>query len=145
MRTPVAVLLGSAGIALGVSNAAGRLERPYDLRDRETPQSWLEGGVVQWAVRNGVALGLGVTTRIGYWLWYAVPVICLLAGRPLPGALVYGLYGLVRTGVGAPALSLVLSRIGSGVFVARLTDVRRRLLGAQGVVLVGVGVWLVLW
>ena len=84
-----------------------------------------------------------MTTRIGYWLWYAVPVICVLTGLLL-GALMYGVYGLVRTGVGPLALVSVLSRIGSRVFVARLTASRRRL-AAQGVVLTGVGVSFVLW
>lgn len=144
-RTLAAVILGGAGIALGASNVAGRLEHAYGVRDRETPKSWLDGGVARWAVLNGVTLGVGVTTRVGYWLWYAVPVICLLTGRPLAGALVYGIYGLVRAGVGPLALASMLSRIGSGVFVARLTAIRRRLLAAQGVVLIGVGAWFVLW
>jgi hypothetical protein len=86
-----------------------------------------------------------VTTRIGYWLWYAVPVTCLLTGRSLLGALMYGVYGLVRTGIGPLELVSVLSRIGSRVFVAWLTAARRRLLAAQAVVLFGVGVWFVLW
>jgi hypothetical protein len=144
-RTATAVTLGSIAIALGVCNAAGRLERAYDLLDRETPQSWLDGGAARWAVLNGATLGLGVTTRIGYWLWYAVPVICLLAGQPLPGALVYGLYGLVRTGLGPLALVSVLSRIGSGGFVARRTALRPGLLAVQGATLVALGVSLLLW
>lgn len=144
-RRSAAIILGSAAIVLGTLNVAGRFERAYDLRDRETPKRWLDGGVVQWAMLNGLVLGLGVTTRVGYWLWYAVPITCLLSGEPLLGALVFGVYGLVRTGIGPLALFPVLSRLGSENFVARLTALRRRLLFAQGAVLVGVGVWFVLW
>jgi hypothetical protein len=95
-------------------------------------------------VLNGMTLGLGVATRIGSWLLYAVQVTCLLTGWLLLGALMYGVYGLVRTGVGPLALVSVLSRIGSRVFVARLTASRRRL-AAQGVLLTAVEVSFVFW
>jgi hypothetical protein len=47
-------------------------------------------------VRNGLALGFGATSRIGFCLWYAVPVGALLLARPDLGAAIYGAYGLFR-------------------------------------------------
>jgi len=73
------------------------------------PQRWLGAGPLRWAFRNGAALGIGATTRIGFWLWYVVPVAALLVGRPALGAVVYGVYGLVRGGAVWP-LILSLSR-----------------------------------
>lgn len=64
--------------------------------DRETPQAWIHSGPIKWAVYNGVVLGNGATSRIGFWLWYLVPGAALLAGSPLRGAIVYGAYGLAR-------------------------------------------------
>jgi hypothetical protein len=50
----------------------------------------------EWAARNGLAMGTGFTTRIGFWLWYAVPVSALLSASVLEGAAIYGAYALVR-------------------------------------------------
>lgn len=68
-------------------------------------------GPLRWAIRNGLSLGFGATSRIGFSLWYAVPLGALLLGSPLLGAAVYGTYGLLRA-VAAPLLLLasVLSR-----------------------------------
>ncbi|HEU0127902.1 MAG TPA: hypothetical protein VFQ48_04765 [Pseudonocardiaceae bacterium] len=80
--------------------------------DRETAQAWLQRGPYRWAVLNGAALGVGATTRLGYWLWYLVPVGSFATGTPLLGALIYGAYGLARS---LPALLLYLDmRRGSG-------------------------------
>jgi hypothetical protein len=57
----------------------------------------------------------------------------------------YGVYGLVRTGAEPLVLVSALSRIGSGRLADRLTHLRRRILFTQGVVLISVGVWFVLW
>lgn len=140
----VAIAVGVAAVGLGLANVGGRLERAYDVRDRETPQRWLDGGAARWAILNGSSLALGFSTRVGYWLWYAVPISCLLTGRPAAAALVYGSYGLVRSGLGLFWVSRALSRIGVAAFLARLTGVRRRLLAAEGMLLVAVGVGLVL-
>lgn len=47
-------------------------------------------------MRNGAALGIGATSRVGFWLWYLIPVGALLVGSPIFGGLVYGAYGFVR-------------------------------------------------
>src|SRR3712207_8459275 len=39
-------------------------------------------------------------SRIGFWLWYAIPLGAFLVGDPWLGAVVYGTYGFVR-GLGA--------------------------------------------
>jgi hypothetical protein len=54
-------------------------------------------------------LGFGATSRIGFSLWYAVPVGALLLGSPVLGAAAYGAYGLVR-GLAAPVILLVIIR-----------------------------------
>ena len=64
--------------------------------NRETPQRWLDKGPLLWAIINGLALGCGVTTRIGFWLWYAVPLGAFLVGRPELGAVIYRAYGIIR-------------------------------------------------
>lgn len=64
--------------------------------DRETPQRWLHAGPLRWAVRNGLALGCGATTRIGFWLWYAIPIAALLSASPAFGAGVFATYGFTR-------------------------------------------------
>ena len=62
----------------------------------ETNQGWLGIGPAVGAALNGAAMGAGFVTRIGYWLWYVIPVTCFLLASPRAGALVFGLYGLVR-------------------------------------------------
>jgi hypothetical protein len=53
-------------------------------------------GPLAWATRNGLALGVGATSRIGFWLWYVVPLAALLSASPAWGAALYGCYGAVR-------------------------------------------------
>lgn len=64
--------------------------------DRETRRSPASTGTARAAWGNGIALGLGATSRIGFWLWYVVPVAAFLSGDPLVGALLFGAYGLTR-------------------------------------------------
>ncbi len=80
-----AVLIAAVGRGRGVLHC-----------DRETPQRWVHLGPLRWATRNGFVLGIGATTRISFWLWYAVPFAALLFGDALLGALVYGTYGGIR-------------------------------------------------
>ena len=91
----------AVGAALGVGIVAvvelrGR-RVPLLQADRETPYNWLEPGPLSWAVRNGASLGFGARTRLGFWLWYVIPIGSLLSADPLIGAFGYGLYGFVRT------------------------------------------------
>lgn len=68
--------------------------------NRETPQSWIHLGSVTWALRNGLALGCGATSRVGFWSWYVIPISVFLIGDPLPGVVIYASYGIAR-GLGA--------------------------------------------
>jgi hypothetical protein len=57
---------------------------------------WLRDARGRRSLKNGMVLGLGFTTRIGFWLWYVVPVTALASGDARVGASVWGLYGFAR-------------------------------------------------
>lgn len=50
-----------------------------------------------------------MTSRIGFWLWYIVPLTAVLSGQPALGLAIYGLYGAAR-GVAVWGLLVWLSR-----------------------------------
>ena len=52
-----------------------------------------------WAMRNGLTLGIGATSRIGFALWYAIPFGVFCLGDPEAGAFIYATYGGLRTGL----------------------------------------------
>jgi len=107
-RVAIGSLVAVAAIAVGSFGLFGyRVALPQ--LDCETPQRWVHKGPLLWAVQNGLALGFGATSRIGFSLWYAVPVGALLLGAPLLGAAAYGAYGLVR-GLAAPLILLIQIR-----------------------------------
>lgn len=92
IRLACASVLGAAAVLIAaVARGRGVLHC-----DRETPQRWVHLGPLRWATRNGFVLGIGATTRIAFWLWYAVPLAAVLFADPLLGAIVYGTYGGVR-------------------------------------------------
>ncbi len=95
LRLVAASVAGVLAILLGLVEVRGRRLCPVQ-RDIETPQHWMLAGSLQWAALNGAALGLGATTRIGFWLWYVVPLGALLSGGADAGALVYGAFGASR-------------------------------------------------
>jgi hypothetical protein len=77
----------------------------------ETPKSWTRLGPVPWAWLNGLTLGCGLASRIGFPLWYAIPFGAFLAAEPLPAAAIFALYGFVRTS-SAGALIAAAHRVG---------------------------------
>lgn len=93
-RVALAALLAVAAVVIGGLELHGKIV-PVLQWDRETPQAWLHSGALRWATRNGVALGIGSSSRIGFWLWYVVPVAAVLVGSPILGAVFYGTYGFV--------------------------------------------------
>jgi len=97
------VVVGLAGVGL-TQLISRRAITPWQL-DRETSQRWLRNGPITWSIKNGMALGFGATSRLGYWLWYLVPVGAFVSGGTTSAAVIYGLYGLSRT---FPALVLYL-------------------------------------
>lgn len=108
VRTASGSLLAIVAIVVGGLELTGRHLRPPQC-DRETPQRWVHAGPLRWALRNGLALGCGAATRLGFWLWYAIPAGALLAGRLDLGAAIYGTYGAAR-GVAVWGIILVLAR-----------------------------------
>ena len=69
---------------------------PLLQHNAETSQRLLYQGPVRWALANGALLGAGFASRLGFWLWYLVPLSCFLSGRSWVGGAVYGTYSLVR-------------------------------------------------
>lgn len=96
LRAVLAALVSLVAVGLGLLELTGR-RIPVVQVDRETPYEWLGPGSLPWAVRNGAALGFGARTRLGFWLWYVIPIAAFLSGEPIVGAVGYGAYGLVRT------------------------------------------------
>ena len=107
---------------------------PVAQLNHETPQRWLHAGALRWATINGLTLGSAFASRIGYPLWYVVPLAALLVGRPLLGAALYALYALVRTGAVYPLLRW-RTRTGDPTRVTdalrHLQPVTRRICGAS--------------
>jgi len=138
-RVAVASLL--ALVAIGLAGL-GLVERRLPLLqcDRETPQQWLHLGPLRWASLNGLVLGCGATTRLGFALWYVVPVTALVVGSPGYGALMYGAYGLTR-GIGAAGILIAVRKQGGLNDVAdwlfRRTNLAH-LVTSQQLLLVGV-------
>lgn len=97
VRVGGATLLALAAVAIGVLELRSKGVRLPQV-NHETPRSWIHAGGLRWAARNGWALGIGAMSRIGFWLWYVVPISALLSGHPLLGATLYGTYGFVRAG-----------------------------------------------
>lgn len=94
-RIGMAILVSLAGVAVGLFSLL-RGGMPLQC-NRETPRAWVDTTPTRWAIQNGLVLGIGATSRLGFWLWYAVPLAALLFGSPWFGALIFGLFGGVRT------------------------------------------------
>jgi hypothetical protein len=95
VRTVALGLVSVSGVPAGICDLLHTRWRPIQC-ERETPKRWVEEGPRRWAIKNGIALGCGAASRLGYWLWYVVPLGALLGG-PLFGSLIYGAYGLTRS------------------------------------------------
>lgn len=95
-RAVIVVCLAFMALLISLTELFGHRVRMIQI-DRETPYEWLGPGPLLWAARNGAAIGFGAGTRLGFWLWYVVPLGSLLAGSPILGGIAYGLYSLTRT------------------------------------------------
>lgn len=133
-RAAVATVLALAAVCLGAVELSGRRVPVLQL-DRETPYGWLERDPLHWAVRNGAALGFGARTRLGFWLWYVIPIGAFLSASPVLGACGYGLYGLTRTLSAGGILFLEVRRERTAVSLLRQGASARRLASAQLVVI----------
>lgn len=96
VRAGVAAAFAVGGIAVSAVELARGRRLPLLQRSRETNRDWMRFGAAVSAAMNGVAMGAGFVTRIGYWLWYAVPVSAFAIGSPAAGALLFGVYALTR-------------------------------------------------
>lgn len=95
LRLAMGSILAIGAIAVGSLELFGRHVMLPQF-DCETPQRWIHKGPLRWATRNGLVLGFGATSRIGFWLWYTIPLGAFLVGAPVFGAVIYGTYGLIR-------------------------------------------------
>lgn len=129
-------MAGSCFLLLGFRLLGGKKVSLFQ-RDAETPKTWAGARPFSWAVRNGVALGSGWYSRIGFHIWYAVPLACLALGSAKLGVLIYGAYGLTRALAGRLALLLVAEEEWNhGLWLlTRVSEAQRA--SAQAVVLVG--------
>jgi hypothetical protein len=138
-------ILGAAGWALAgelralvvlaalVAVLVGSFRSPVPWqRNAETPRSWLELQSWQTAARNGLALGTGYSTRIGFWLWYLVPIGAFAVGTPLGGALIYATYATARLGtsVGLGALAIASNSARPAEFALAASEPIRRALAS---------------
>jgi hypothetical protein len=95
-RGVVSVALAVAVAAVGTRETTGTMQRlPQRARETSRRQLWV-GALFRAAVHNGLSLGFGGGTRIGFAVWYFVPAGAFLLANPVLGALVYGAYGLTR-------------------------------------------------
>ena len=114
-RLAAASILAIAAVAVGGLEVFGRRIQPLQS-DCETPQRWVHRGPLAWAIQNGLTLGFGAASRIGFWLWYAIPLGAFLVGDPAFGAVIYGTYGLIR------ALGAVFILLGIFRFKVDISD-----------------------
>lgn len=99
LEPPTRALLAMAAVSAVIVGAAFR-PVPWQL-DRETDTRWLRYNDWRTAAYNGFALGLGFTTRIGFWLWYVVPLAAFVAADPMLGAAGHTVFALTRVGLSA--------------------------------------------
>ena len=132
-RLGVATTLASLAALVGALELAGR-RTPLFQVDRETPKIWLDReSELGWAVRQGIALGVGATSRLGFPLWYVVPIAAVLSGSAAAGAAVFAAYALARTGATIAVILLLADRgrdASYGVRLMRAHRAARRLAGA---------------
>lgn len=95
IRVSLSSSLALVAVGIGGVTLLGLRLKPIQ-RQCETPKSWVFAGPLRWAAWNGAALGVGATTRIGFWLWYVTPISAFLIGQPILGAALYGTYGFTR-------------------------------------------------
>ena len=142
VRTVIATLGALCAVALGGVGWFGR--GPQILQcDSETPMRWVNTSPLRWGLPTGALLGIGATTRIGFWSWFLIPAAAFLLGSPVIGAMVFAAYGATRGLAGAVlfAISLIEYRRGRDFNEEALWLVHRqpaaRLLSAGQLVVVG--------
>ena len=95
VRRAIGLAAGAVAAAVASIQLVG-LRLPVPQRNCETGQLWMNTGALTSAALNGASMGTGFVTRIGYWLWYVVPLAAILSGSPAYGAIIFGCYGFAR-------------------------------------------------
>ncbi len=98
----------------------------------------MDQGPLLWAARNGTSLGFGGLSRLGFVLWYVVPVASLLSGAPLLGAGIWAMYGFARAAAAGLmiAIGYRLNNLDRAlVFALENSRLARRIAAAQLVVI----------
>lgn len=101
----------TVGVALVVLGACLTTHRPWQI-DHETAGGWLSFEDWRTAAMNGTALGLGASTRLGFWLWYALPLGAWAAGSAWAGATVLAVYAMTRLTLSASLTQGVFDFLG---------------------------------
>lgn len=94
LERPARLVIGVITLAV-IAAAASVRRRPWQL-DRETNSRWLLYEDWRTAAYNAAVLGLGFSSRIGFWLFLLVPVGSFLTGDIRAGAAIYGSYAASR-------------------------------------------------
>jgi hypothetical protein len=120
---PLSRGLVAATASVVLISAAFSREEPVQW-NAETPGSWLEREDLLVAAWNGLALGAGFVTRLGFWLWWVLPLVVFETAAGRDGLLAGAAYGLTRVG---------LSSIGAAtVFWLHSDVVARTILARRG-------------
>ena len=143
-RIALAAVLAVVAALAGAAELAGRKVRVLQF-DCETPRRWVDQGAFRWAVKTGATLGVGGTTRIGFWLWFAVPLGAFLVGDVAAAVSIYGTYAAAR-GLGPIGVILAGNIVNArrpsadaGWWLSRQGETARVVASAQ-LVLVGVAI-----
>jgi hypothetical protein len=83
-------------LALGILDLANHPVRLIQF-DRGRPHPSANSSPLKWTIKNGSALGTGFSSRIGFWMWFLIPVSSYWTGDFAKGAFVFGVYGLCRS------------------------------------------------
>lgn len=134
-RPAIALVAIAVAALLGAWEASGRRARMLQL-DQETPQRWMHFGPVRWALANGAALGFAVTSRLGFPLWYVLPIVSFASGTLWFGPLLWAVYGASRTSLAWLVLGVMRRRRPDAVLdgLVRLQPPLRRAAGALVIV-----------
>jgi hypothetical protein len=81
---------------VGIAAAAAVRRHPWQL-ERETNVNWLLYEDWRTAAYNAITLGLGFASRIGFWVFFLVPLGAFVAGDIRAGLLIYTTYAATRT------------------------------------------------
>lgn len=129
----VAVVAGSGLYEL----ITARRPKTIVQRNVETPLEWTSKSGAEWALKNGFALGAGVGTRIGFSVWYIMPITALALGTFFGSVAIFAVYGFCRTAFVTVLYALSLRTSASEIADLLLRHLRsaRRIAGASAVLL----------